>query len=216
MIAAHIEQILIVTGAATALAVAQFVAPPQVLRLTYGQAPSDAASLMLARHWGLLIGCIGILLIYSAFYTPVRVPVMVFAVIEKVAFGTSISGYDFATSIPWSCDGRRRSAYRVRLCPFFGGLVSRAIRLLTSIPCVPKTKRLRLRQCSGLAAFRTCWDSPTMSARRQTRHPPAAATAGLTRSGPGKISILQLRSRLQPLSSTRLNRYDVFPVMDRC
>ena len=90
MIAAQIEPILIVTGAATALAVAQFVAPPQLLRLTYGQAPTDAASLMLARHWGLLIGCVGVLLIYSAFYTPVRVPVMVFAVIEKVAFGASI------------------------------------------------------------------------------------------------------------------------------
>lgn len=100
VIAAHIESILIVTGAATALAVAQFVAPPQLLRLTFGQAPTDAASLMLARHWGLLIGCIGVLLIYSAFYTPIRVPVMVFAVIEKVAFGASILATDLRHQFP--------------------------------------------------------------------------------------------------------------------
>jgi hypothetical protein len=52
MIGAHIEFILIVTGALTAVAVLQIVAPLPMLRLIYGDAPKDEASLFLARHWG--------------------------------------------------------------------------------------------------------------------------------------------------------------------
>jgi hypothetical protein len=92
MIAAHIQLILIVTGAATALALGQFVAPSQVVHLVYGKAPTDAAGVMLARQWGLLVCGVGVLLIYAAIYPPVRVPVMVFAVIEKAALGASILG----------------------------------------------------------------------------------------------------------------------------
>jgi hypothetical protein len=92
MIAAHIQLVLIVTGAATALALGQFVAPSRLLRLVYGKAPTDAAGLMLARQWGLLVCGVGILLIYAAFYPPLRVPVMIFAVVEKVALGASILG----------------------------------------------------------------------------------------------------------------------------
>lgn len=92
MIAAHIELILIVTGAATATMLSQFFAPLAVLRRVYGEAPTDTVSLALARHWGLLIFCVGALLIYAAFYPPVRVPVLVFAVIEKVGLGVCVLG----------------------------------------------------------------------------------------------------------------------------
>ena len=92
MITTHIELILIVTGAATATMLSQFFAPLPVLRLIFGEAPIDVVSLALARHWGLLIFCVGALLIYAAFYPPVRVPMLVFAVIEKVAFGVGVLG----------------------------------------------------------------------------------------------------------------------------
>ncbi len=92
MIATHIELILIVTGAATATMLSQFVAPLPVLRLIYGEAPTDGVSMALARHWGLLIFCVGALLIYAAFYLPVRVPILVVAVIEKVALGLCVLG----------------------------------------------------------------------------------------------------------------------------
>jgi hypothetical protein len=65
MIANHIQLILIVTGAFTAIAFGQFFAPAKLLRLIYGQTQADAASVMLARHWGLLVGCVGFLLIYA-------------------------------------------------------------------------------------------------------------------------------------------------------
>ena len=92
MIATHIELILIITGAATATMLSQFFAPLPVLRLIYGEAPTDGVSVALARHWGLLIFCVGALLIYAAFYPPVRAPILVFAVIEKIGLGVCVLG----------------------------------------------------------------------------------------------------------------------------
>jgi hypothetical protein len=100
VIATHIQSILIITGAATALAIGQFIAPSPLLRQVYGHAPDDAVSLMLARHWGLLVGCVGLLLMYAAFQPPVRVPVMIFAVVEKVALGASILGTKLRRQFP--------------------------------------------------------------------------------------------------------------------
>ena len=103
MIGAHIELILIVTGALTAIALVQSVAPAQVLRMIFGEAPADDVSLAVARHWGLLTFLIGALLIYAAFHPSVRGPVMVVAVIEKAAlalgiFGTSMRSHPAAVS----------------------------------------------------------------------------------------------------------------------
>jgi len=92
MIAAHIELILIVTGIATATMLTQFFAPFAVLRRIYGEAPKDTVSLVLARHWGLLIFCVGALLVYAAFYPPIRAPILLFAVIEKVGLGVCVLG----------------------------------------------------------------------------------------------------------------------------
>jgi hypothetical protein len=50
MIGAHIELILIVTGALTAVALLQFIAPASVFRMIYGEAPTDEVGLAVARH----------------------------------------------------------------------------------------------------------------------------------------------------------------------
>ena len=92
MIAMHIELILIVTGVATATMLIQFFAPLPVLRLIYGEAPTDGVTVALARHWGLLIFCVGVLLIYAAFSPPARAPILVFAVIEKIGLGVCMLG----------------------------------------------------------------------------------------------------------------------------
>jgi hypothetical protein len=92
VIATHIELILIVTGAATATMLSQFFAPLPVLRLIYGEAPTDGVSVALARHWGLLIFCVGALLVYTAFYPRIRAPILVFAVIEKIGLGVCVLG----------------------------------------------------------------------------------------------------------------------------
>ena len=92
MISAHIELILIVTGALTAIVLVQFIAPAPVLRMIYGEAPTDQVGLAVARHWGLLIFLVGALLVYAAFQPSVRVPAIVIAVIEKAAFALGIFG----------------------------------------------------------------------------------------------------------------------------
>src|SRR5262245_60816814 len=70
----------------------QFFAPLVTLRLIYGQAPTDGVSVALARHWGLLIFCVGALLMYAAFYPSLRAPILLFAVVEKVGLGVCILG----------------------------------------------------------------------------------------------------------------------------
>ena len=92
MISTHIETILIVTGATTAMALAQFIAPPSVSRIIYGAAPTEVAGIALVRHWGLLVFLVGVLLIYAAFHPAVREPVTVVAAVEKIGFGLGIFG----------------------------------------------------------------------------------------------------------------------------
>jgi len=95
MIGAHIELVLIVTGALTAITIFQFIAPAQVLRMIFGEAPTDEVSLAVARHWGLLVFLVGALLIYAAFHASLRGPAMVVAAIEKAVLGLGV----FSTSL---------------------------------------------------------------------------------------------------------------------
>src|SRR5262245_20456153 len=85
MLAAHIELILLITGLATAGVLVVFVAPVPVLKVLFGQAPSDELSLLIARHWALLVCLVGALLIYAAYHPEVRVPTLIVAIVEKIA-----------------------------------------------------------------------------------------------------------------------------------
>jgi hypothetical protein len=85
MLAAHIELILLITGLATAGAVVVFLAPVPVMKVLFGQAPSDAPSVFIARHWGLLVCLVGALLIYAAYHAEVRAPTLIVASVEKAA-----------------------------------------------------------------------------------------------------------------------------------
>jgi len=92
VVTSNIEAVLIVTGALTAGMLAQFVAPSWVLRHAFGEVPSGVAAITLARHWGLLLFCVGVLLVYSAFHPAVRVPAVVLASVEKVGFVACVFG----------------------------------------------------------------------------------------------------------------------------
>ncbi len=83
IIADHIDIILDVTGAITAVVVLQFFFPQKVLRLLSKQTIHDEAGLFYARHWGLLAFAIGGLLIYAAGHAEARAAIMLFAAIEK-------------------------------------------------------------------------------------------------------------------------------------
>jgi hypothetical protein len=85
MISAYIKPILVITGIATASVVFAFFAPAALLDQLFAEAPSDAVSLAVTRHWALLVFCIGGLIIYAAYRPEVRKPVLIAAIIEKVA-----------------------------------------------------------------------------------------------------------------------------------
>src|SRR5262249_4406584 len=70
----------------TAGMLVQFVAPAWILRHAFREVPSGAVSIALARHWGLLLFCIGALLIYAGFRPAVRKPAVLLASIEKAGF----------------------------------------------------------------------------------------------------------------------------------
>jgi hypothetical protein len=90
MLAAQIELILLLTGLATSGALVMFLAPIKVMKLLFGKASSDTSSLLIARHWGLLIFLIGILLVYAAYHSEIRVPTLIVAIVEKVAFSLGV------------------------------------------------------------------------------------------------------------------------------
>ncbi len=90
MLAAQIELILLITGLATAGALVLFLAPVTMMKLLFGQAPSDALNLLIARHWGLLVCLVGALLIYAAYHAEIRVPMLIVAIVEKAAFALGI------------------------------------------------------------------------------------------------------------------------------
>jgi len=86
MVAAQIQWILLITGVATAGALGLFLAPVPGMKMLFGQAPSDALSLLIVRHWGLLVGLVGALLIYAGYHAEIRVPTLIVATVEKIAF----------------------------------------------------------------------------------------------------------------------------------
>jgi hypothetical protein len=92
MIGTHIEIILIVTGATTTMALAQFIAPASVSRIIYGATPTEVVGIALVRHWGLPVFLVGVLLIYAAFHPALREPVTIVAALEKTAFSLGIFG----------------------------------------------------------------------------------------------------------------------------
>jgi hypothetical protein len=90
MIAVQMEWVLLITGLATAGAMAFFLTPVPMMRIVFGQAPFDVPSLLVVRHWGLLVGLVGALLIYAAYHTDVRVPTLIVAIVEKAAIAIGL------------------------------------------------------------------------------------------------------------------------------
>ena len=90
MLAADTGVILIVTGAITMGACAAVLAPATTLRFLFGERDPDSLTVMITRHWGLLVALIGGLLVYAGYHVEARLPVMIAAVAEKVTIGALI------------------------------------------------------------------------------------------------------------------------------
>lgn len=90
MLAGYTSVILVVTGVLTVLAAVGVFFPRQVLDLIFGITSGDAATIAIGRHWSLLIGLIGGLLIYAGYHEEARVPVMIAAATEKLVLGALV------------------------------------------------------------------------------------------------------------------------------
>ncbi len=90
MFAADTGVILIVTGAITMGASAAVLAPVTILRILFEERDPDSVTVMITRHWGLLVALIGGLLVYAGYHAEARLPVMIAAVAEKLAIGVLV------------------------------------------------------------------------------------------------------------------------------
>ena len=86
----YIRWLLIITGVFTAASVGVFLQPVKQVAIIYGENLTGTAVTMLVRHWGLLITGTGVLIIFSAFNPPLRIPMMVLGVVEKIMLAGSI------------------------------------------------------------------------------------------------------------------------------
>jgi len=78
-----IKIILIVTGLITMLPILQFFAPEWMLQ-QQALAVSDDVGRLFAQHWGLVVFCMGALLVYSATYSVARRPIVTANLIQKL------------------------------------------------------------------------------------------------------------------------------------
>ena len=95
IISDHLGGILAVTGVITALPVVQFLAPRPALKLLYKLELTEEGGAFFARHWGMCCFAIGAMLVYAAGHAEVRAPIMLGALVEKVALVAMIfSGWN--------------------------------------------------------------------------------------------------------------------------
>jgi hypothetical protein len=90
----HIKLVLIVTGLITMLPVLQFFAPDFMLQQQSLTVTDDAGRLF-ARHWGLVVFCIGALLVYAGTHPLARRPIVAAGLLQK-------SGLVFLLLMNWN------------------------------------------------------------------------------------------------------------------
>lgn len=84
LVTEHISIILSVTGGITALAMLQFFFPVKFLKLLNQIELHDDTGMFYARHWGLVVFSLGVLLMYAANHAQVRDAIILCVLIEKI------------------------------------------------------------------------------------------------------------------------------------
>lgn len=86
----YFDWVLYITGALTASMFLMAIMPTRQFKSYFGTEISEPNVIMVVRHWGFMIGVIGLLLIYSGFEPSFRVPILWLAIVGKAAIVTSI------------------------------------------------------------------------------------------------------------------------------
>ena len=85
-VAANIKWIMLVSGALTTTMLYTAIAPDAVMQSSFGQTLEGPLAELIVRNWGLLVGLVGLMLIYGAFVPPARRLVLSVAALGKGAF----------------------------------------------------------------------------------------------------------------------------------
>ena len=85
-IAAYIKWIMLVAGALTATMLYTAIAPDAAMQSSFGQTLEGPLAELIVRNWGLLVGLVGLMLIYGAFVPPARRLVLSVAALSKGVF----------------------------------------------------------------------------------------------------------------------------------
>ncbi len=83
-----IKVIMLIAGILTATMFYDAIAPDAALRSAFGQGLDGPLAELIVRNWGVLVGLVGLMLIYGAFVPPARRLVLSVAALSKAAFVT--------------------------------------------------------------------------------------------------------------------------------
>ena len=78
--------IMLVTGVLTASIFYYAIAPNAALTADFGHGLDGPLAELIVRNWGVLVGLVGLMLIYGAFVLPARRLILSVAALSKVAF----------------------------------------------------------------------------------------------------------------------------------
>jgi hypothetical protein len=87
-IVAPIKWIMLIAGILTASMLYYAIAPDAALRGDFGHGVEGALAELIVRNWGVLVGLVGLMLVYGAFVPPARRLVLSVATLSKAAFVT--------------------------------------------------------------------------------------------------------------------------------
>jgi hypothetical protein len=85
-IVANIRWIMVLAGLLTSTMIYAAIAPDAALRSTFGETLEGPLAPIVVRNWGALIGLIGVMLIYGAFYPASRSLILIVAGVSKAVF----------------------------------------------------------------------------------------------------------------------------------
>ncbi|MBB3700155.1 hypothetical protein KMW28_14715 [Flammeovirga yaeyamensis] len=78
----HLKLFLLIGGIVTMLASFYFINPALALSM-FNKLPYDGKYLFIIRHWGVMVGVMGFMIVLSAYLPSWRKPIMIFSFIEK-------------------------------------------------------------------------------------------------------------------------------------
>jgi len=82
----NIQWVMLIAGITTATMLLALIAPSTTLNMMFGDDLTGPLAQIVVRNWGLLIGVVGLMLIYAAVQPTLRRFVIVVATVTKLAF----------------------------------------------------------------------------------------------------------------------------------